>query len=89
MLVEKRKTYKWCGHMELALFTLMHGVSVPVLTNINKAIETQVILAKEKTYFLFYPGTKGIYDTLLWSNERYPTVPYDQGITTDHFGGLC
>jgi hypothetical protein len=54
--IVKKKPYKWCGHMELALFSLMYGVSVTVLTNINDAID----ICRGEDLFLFYPGTKDI-----------------------------
>jgi SpoU rRNA methylase family enzyme len=55
--------------MELALFSLMYGVSVTVLTNINDAID----ICQGEDLFLFYPGTKEIYD-MLWSNKKFPTI---------------
>jgi uncharacterized protein with PQ loop repeat len=55
--------------MELALFTLMYGVFVTVLTNINDTID----ICRGEDLFSFYAGTEEIYD-MLRRNKRHPTI---------------
>lgn len=99
-MVKKSHSPLWCGNMELCLFTLMYGVAVDVITNVNN----QILRHEGDKWNEFFPKSKEIFDCL-WKNKSpmigpkritilahcfsRPMEPsYDGGLMTDHYGAL-